>query len=149
VEPVLVCEVTFTEWTQDGQLRHPSFKGLREDKEVDDVTKEMPKSGLSATVATNTVPLVLDGINITHPDRLVSEIGHISKGDLARYYEAVAPFMLPQISNHPLSLLRCPAGIGRECFYQRNPGKGLGADVYPFKFKHKGKKYEYLYIKEQ
>src|SRR5436190_12085913 len=57
--------------------------------------------------------------------------------------------MLPLIARHPVSLLRCPSGIGSECFYQRNPGKGLGADVHPFKFKNKGKTYEYLYIEDE
>src|SRR5712671_4261987 len=58
--------------------------------------------------------------------------------------------MLPRIARHPLSLLRSPTGIdGGGCFYQRNPGRGLGKDVQPFKFRHKGKKYEYLYIKDE
>ena len=50
--------------------------------------------------------------------------------------------MLPRIAGHPLSLLRCPTGIdGGGCFYQRSPGQGLGQDVHPFKFQHKGKTY--------
>ena len=57
--------------------------------------------------------------------------------------------MLPLISKHPLSLLRCPSGIDAQCFYQRNPGKGLGPDVHPFEFKHQGKKYEYLDIEDE
>ena len=56
--------------------------------------------------------------------------------------------MLPRLLRHPLSLLRRPSGIGNQCFYQRNPGKGLGADAKPFKFKHKGKSYEYLYVED-
>ena len=149
---MLLCEVDFTEWTKDGQLRHPSFQGLREDKDADDVKKEKPVQSKIASptpAAKKTGSLVLHGITITHPDRVISETGHITKGDLAEYYAAVAPFMLPRISRHPLSLLRCPAGIDSQCFYQRNPGKGLGPDVHPFKFRHKGKKYEYLYIKDE
>jgi bifunctional non-homologous end joining protein LigD len=91
---------------------------------------------------------VLEGITITHPDRVISETGRITKGELAEYHAAVAPYMLPRLLRHPLSLLRCPSGIGNQCFYQRNPGRGLGADVKPFKFKHKGKNYEYLYIED-
>ena len=84
------------------------------------------------------------------PDRVISETGHVTKGELAEYHAAVAPYMLPQIiMRHPLSLLRCPSGIGNQCFYQRNPGKGLGADIKPFEFRHKGKKYEYLYIEDE
>lgn len=93
--------------------------------------------------------LVLNGIAITHPERVISEAGRITKGELAEYYAGVAPLMLPQIVRRPLSLLRCPAGIDGECFFQRNPGKGLGADVRPFVFRHHGKKYEYLYIEDE
>ena len=92
---------------------------------------------------------VLEGITITHPERVISETGHVTKGELAEYHAAVAPYMLPRILRHPLSLLRCPSGIGKQCFYQRNPGTGLGADVKPFKFRHKGKSYEYLYIEDE
>lgn len=93
--------------------------------------------------------LVLSGITITHPDRVISEIGHITKGELAKYYDTVAPFLLKAIVGHPLSLLRCPDGINNDCFYQRNPGQGLGPDVRPFQFKHKDKTYEYLYIDDK
>jgi len=94
-------------------------------------------------------PLVLHGITITHPDRVISEDGHITKGELAEYYAAAAPWILPHIARHPLSLLRCPSGLDKQCFFQRNPGKGLGADVHSFKFKNKGKTYEYLYIEDE
>jgi bifunctional non-homologous end joining protein LigD len=94
-------------------------------------------------------PLVAGGITITHPDRIISETGHISKGELAEYHVAVAPYMLVSIARHPISLLRCPSGLDGECFYQRNPGRGLGADVHPFEFRHKGKRYEYLYIDDE
>ena len=80
---------------------------------------------------------------------MISETGHVTKGELAEYYSAVAPFILPHIIRHPLSLLRCPSGIDGKCFFQRNPGKGLGADVKPFEFNHKGKKYEYLFIENE
>jgi bifunctional non-homologous end joining protein LigD len=93
--------------------------------------------------------LVLSGVNITHPNRVISETSHITKGELAEYYAGVAPLVLPQIINRPLSLLRCPSGIDGKCFFQRNPGKGLGADIKPFEFKHKGKKNEYLYIEDE
>lgn len=150
VRPVLLCEVNFTEWTKDGQLRHPSFQGLREDKDPHDVKKEKSLPDvITSPVSKKSGSLVLHGINIMHPDRVISETGHITKGDLAEYYAAVAPYMLPRIARHPLSLLRCPVGIDSQCFYQRNPGTGLGPDVHTFKFRHKGKKYEYLYIKDE
>ena len=153
IKPSLLCEVAFTEWTQDGHIRHPSFQGLREDKEARDVKQETPvKTAAAAKPAAekkSAERLVLAGITISHPDRVISEEGHVTKGELAEYYAGVADFILPQIVERPLSLLRCPAGIGGECFFQRNPGRGLGADIKPFAFKHKGKKYEYFYIENE
>jgi len=93
--------------------------------------------------------LVLGGISITHPDRVISEAGHITKGELAEYYAGVASLILPHIARRPLSLLRCPSGIDKQCFFQRNPGRGLGAHIETFKFKNKGKTYEYLYIEDE
>jgi bifunctional non-homologous end joining protein LigD len=93
--------------------------------------------------------VVLYGINITHPDRVISKVGHVTKGELAEYHAAVSSLMLPAVAGRPLSLLRCPGGIDSQCFFQRNPGKGLGPDVHPFEFRHKGKKYEYLYIQDE
>ena len=134
-------------------IRHPSFQGLREDKEAGDVKQETPvKTAVAAKPpAEKTKPerLVVGGVTITHPDRVISEEGQVTKGELAEYYAGVAGLILPQIINRPLSLLRCPSGIGGECFFQRNPGRGLGADIKHFAFRHKGKKYEYLYIEDE
>jgi bifunctional non-homologous end joining protein LigD len=149
IKPVLLCEVAFTEWTQDGRVRHPSFQGMREDKDARDVKKEKPVPTTTASAKQKTADLMLGGIKISHPDRIISETGHITKGELAEYYAGVSQFILPQIARHPLSLLRCPSGIEGGCFYQRNPGKGLGPDVHPFKFRNNGKSYEYLYIDDE
>ena len=105
-----------------------------------------PKSG---TEKKDPGKLVLSGISITHPDRVISETGHITKGELAEYYAAIASLILPQIERHPLSLLRCPSGIDKQCFFQRSPGRGLGAHIRTFEFKNKGKTYEYLYIEDE
>ncbi len=116
------------------------------------VRKETPVAPVSKATAkkdTKAETLVLHGITITHPGRVISETGHITKGELAEYYAEVAPLMLPQIVRHPLSLLRCPSGVDKQCFFQRNPGKGLGADVRTFEFQNKGKTYEYLYIEDE
>jgi bifunctional non-homologous end joining protein LigD len=152
-KPEILCEVSFTEWTSDGRIRHPSFQGLRQDKDAADVKQEkpMPAAVSAARVSEATGPgdLVAAGITISHPDRIISEAGRITKGQLAEYHAAVAPFMLPCIARRPLSLLRCPSGIdGKQCFFQRNPGRGLGKDVHTFDFRHKGKRYEYLYIED-
>ena len=152
VKPVLLAEVAFSEWTEDGHIRHPSFQGLREDKDPEGVKKEMPVKTPKTEVSkpkNKSGSLVLSGVTITHPDRVISETGHITKGELAEYYAGVADLLLPRIVRRPLSLLRCPSGIDGQCFYQRNPGQGLGPSVQPFKFKHKGKNYEYLYIEDE
>ena len=106
-------------------------------------------SAKAATGKSKPGNVIVNGIAITHPDRVISEAGHITKGQLAEYYGSVAPFVLPHIVRRPLSLLRCPFGIDGECFFQRNPGKGLGADVHTFEFRHKGKDYKYLYIEDE
>jgi len=93
--------------------------------------------------------LIVRGIAITHPGRVISETGHVTKGELAEYYSGVGPLILPNIIRRPLSLLRCPSGIDAQCFFQRNPGKGLGADVQTFEFQHNGKKFQYLYIEDE
>jgi len=154
VKPRLICEVAFTEWTEDGHIRHPSFQGLREDKDAAEVKQERPMKSAgtasSASKAAKPASLVVAGVAISHPDRVISQTGHVTKGELAEYHAAVTPFILPRIARHPLSLLRCPSGIdGKECFFQRSPGRGLGKDVHSFEFRHKGKRYEYLFIDDE
>jgi len=93
--------------------------------------------------------LILHGVTITHPNRIVFEEGKITKADVARYYAAVASFLLRDIQHRPISLLRCPSGIKDDCFYQRNVGFGLGTDVYPFVWNYKGRSYKYIYVKDE
>lgn len=89
------------------------------------------------------------GIKITHPDRVIFDDTGMTKLQLAEYYEAVSSWVLKDLAGHPVSLLRCPEGTAGACFYQRSPGKGLGPDVKPFTWKHKGKSYEYLYVENE
>ncbi len=144
IQPILLCEVSFAEWTADGRVRHPSFEGLWQDKKPREVKKEMPVP----TSAIKSEKRMVEGVVITNANRIISETGQVTKGELAEYYAAVMPFMAPHILTRPISLMRCPSGIDGDCFYQRNPGKGLGADVFPYEFKHNGKTYQYLYIKD-
>ena len=92
--------------------------------------------------------LILHGVNITHPDRPMFEESGITKGDVALYYAAVAPFLLPEIDGRPITVVRCPGGVKAHCFYQRNVGFGLGADVHPFHWTYKGSTYKYIYVKD-
>lgn len=136
VEPQLVAEVSFSEWTEDGNLRHPSFLGLREDKPAGEVVAEKPadtpvvpaeepsspaQAGSSpvAPAADMTKPIVA-GVLLSNPDRVLwPDIG-VTKLELARYYESVVELMLPHVSQRPLSLVRCPTGYTGECFYQKH-----------------------------
>jgi len=136
VEPRLVAEVEFTEWTEDGRLRHPSFQGLREDKDAKDVRIE--RAGAEAAAAPERRgkrrgggpgPVVVAGVTISSPDRVVYESAGLTKADIARYYESVAERMLPYIEHRPLSTVRCPQGRGGQCFFQKHLGDSFGEHV--------------------
>lgn len=107
IKPELVAEVSFTEWTREGSLRHPVFLGLREDKEANEVLKEETHHD--------------EEVILSHPKKVLFLKEKITKTDIANYYEQVEKWILPHISNRPLSLLRCPNGTSRQCFYQKHP----------------------------
>lgn len=118
VEPRLVAEVDFTEWTPDGQLRHPSYRGLRLDKDACEVGREGSASeGISEDR--------LAQFPLTSPDKVLYPDQGLTKRALAAYYLDVAEWMLPHVAGRPLTLVRCPHGAGRECFYQRHPHAGM------------------------
>ena len=148
-EPKLVCEVEFTEWTQDGALRHPSFQGMREDKpptsitrdvampteqakhaarhEVARITKSAPAKAGAAKPAKS--KKLLDQVTLSHPDKVLFPDKGYTKQDVADYYTQVAEWILPAISERPLSLVRCPAGSEKQCFFQRHAGEGLSEHI--------------------
>ncbi|HEU5219353.1 MAG TPA: DNA ligase D, partial [Gemmatimonadales bacterium] len=111
VEPRLVVEVSFTEWTRAGILRHPALVGVREDKAPREVRREDPMN--------------VAGIVLTHADRVLYPDRGLTKQDLARYYETIAPLMLPHVAERPLSLVRCPEGTNQACFFQKHWGARL------------------------
>jgi len=115
VKPELVAQVEFTGWTRDGMLRHPSFQGLREDKPASSIRRETPAS--SSAPARNPA---LGSIRMTNPDRVLYPDAGITKLELARYYQIIAHWMMPQIKGRPLMLVRCPEGIAGECFFQKH-----------------------------
>ncbi|MFA1722423.1 non-homologous end-joining DNA ligase [Xanthomonas campestris] len=89
-----------------------------------------------------------DGVAITHPERVVFPAAGISKGDVAAYYRAVAPLVLPEIARRPLSLLRCPDGAAGACFFQKHEGRHLGAHIKAIPLKQKSGTEDYLYIED-
>ncbi len=126
VRPELVCEVEFSEWTSEGRLRHPSFKGLREDKSPNQVVREDPRTAGAAASGPRggKTPRRAEiddlEVRITHPDRVLFPDAGLTKGDLARYYADVSDLLLPHVANRPLTLVRCPAGRHKACFYQKH-----------------------------
>ena len=137
VEPRMVVEVAFTEWTTDGLLRHPVFQGVREDKPAREVRREEPKmTPRIAARARRAAPLrqrsqpaarnstaAVAGVAISHPDRVVYPESGVTKLEVARYFERIAPLLLPHAAGRPLSLVRCPDGSAGECFFQKHwPG---------------------------
>ncbi|HEY2146529.1 MAG TPA: DNA ligase D, partial [Pirellulales bacterium] len=152
VKPTLVCEVEYTEWTRDGRLRHPSFQGLREDKPADQVRRDEPSGAEAELAPAKSVAAkakgdpVFDGIKLTSPDKvLYSDIG-VTKLDLARYYETIAPYILPYVVNRPISLVRCPEGCNKECFFQRHAMKGMSDAIKQVAISGGESKEKYLYI---
>lgn len=113
VKPELVVEVAFTEWTADGRIRHPSVQGLRTDKRASEVHREIPRGAVPSKTSPrgpagrHRSDVLVAGISISHPERILfPELG-VTKADVARYYERVAERMLPHLVGRPLTLLRC------------------------------------------
>ncbi len=132
VEPRLVADVGFAEWTKGGQLRQASFHGLREDKPASAVRRESaarrPANEQTAAAASRgkgagretPSSMTIAGVAISHPQRVLYPEQALTKEALARYYETVSDWILPHLHGRPLSLVRCPEGYQQECFYQKH-----------------------------
>jgi bifunctional non-homologous end joining protein LigD len=155
LKPTLVCEVEYTEWTKDGCLRHPSFQGLREDKQAAEVRRDDPSDPEADVVPSKSSASkakgdpVFDGIKLTSPYKVLYPDVGVTKLDLANYYETVAPTMLPYVVNRPISLVRCPEGCNKECFFQRHAMKGMSDAIKQIAIPGGESKEKYLYIKSE
>ena len=118
VDPKLVAEVRFAEWTHDGRLRAPVYQGLREDKEVGDVQRERPP----VPEEIRTGKRVLKLSNLDKP--FWPEEG-ITKGDLLAYYRDVAPAILPHLRDRPFTMKRYPDGWNGKFFFQKDAPKHM------------------------
>ena len=107
LKPKLSAEISFAEWTSDGRLRVPVFKGLREDKPAKQIHTEKPVHNEKS-------------MRLTSPERIVYPQEKLTKGDIAKYYEQVSPLMIEQIHDRPLSLVRCPVNTKQKCFFQKH-----------------------------
>jgi bifunctional non-homologous end joining protein LigD len=160
VRPELVAQVRFATWTTEGLVRQAAFLGLREDKEATEVRREEPtvapkpkhhashrvKDSSKAAKSKATTSMAKAGsrpqggameIRLTHPDKVLDVESGLTKRQLAEYYAAVAPMVLPQIADRPLSLVRCPDGTAKPCFFQKHGNKmlppGIGSIAVPDK----------------
>ena len=173
VRPKLVVEVFNQGYGGNGLLRQASFKTLREDKTVADLTegdKDMKKStakqaakpsGGAATgkasitrgrskspkrpsPATKQKPQTT--VTLTHPNRIVFKELKKTKSDVADYYEKVAEQLLPGIVGRALSVVRCPGGVGKTCFFQKHAADALGDHIHNISIREKLGKANYLGI---
>jgi bifunctional non-homologous end joining protein LigD len=113
VEPKLVCEVEFAEWTHDGHLRAPSFQGLRDDKPARAVRREQPVEKREGRV------------KLSNLDKVFWPDEGITKGDLLDYYRAVAPAILPHLRARPFTMRRYPDGAFGKAFFQKDAPKHM------------------------
>lgn len=131
LEPELVAEIKFAEWTKDNVLRQASFKGIRTDKDPKEIKKEKAETDtqlqssdkeVEKPMEVNSNSIIIEGIKITNPDKVIFEEPKITKADVVRYYSKVSERMLPYVSRRILSIVRCPKGISQTCFYKKHPG---------------------------
>jgi bifunctional non-homologous end joining protein LigD len=155
IEPKLVAEIAFSEFTDDGILRHPSFIALREDKPAKDVVKEVPKH-LSAREAKPKRPKGRKsaaasaedfGIEISSPERVIfPELG-LTKKDLADYYATVEPLIMVDAADRPMTLIRFPSGRTGESFFQKHDKGTFGPHVKQIPIEEKDGHFEdYIYF---
>ncbi len=134
VQPKLVCEMTFSEWTSESIMRQPQFKGLRADKKPTDVHRERPKHAAPKNAQKKETVMPQDKLELTHLDKIFFPKHSYTKGQLMDYYRAVAPVMLPYLKDRPHSLNRFPDGITGFSFFQKNnehlPGWVTHADIF-------------------
>lgn len=156
-EPRLVAEVEFRGWTADDHLRHAAFKGLREDRSPDEVVRERPveidaaKSGPKmASPAKPSTPksargVAIADVTLTHPDRVLWSEG-ITKQGLAEFYDEIAGSLLPHVVGRPLSLVRCPNGAEKGCFFQKHSWAGLSDHIHRETVRDEDGEEEVLYV---
>lgn len=150
VRPTLVADVTYTEHTRDGLLRHPVFRGLREDRDAKEIRlpSAAPEPGRkSDRVAARTgKDDRIAGVALSHPERVMYPRAGLTKHDVAHYYARVADWLLPGLVDRPLSLLRCPSGIDGECFVQKHPGGAIDERVPRVTIDEQGGAEDYCYV---
>ncbi|MGX7953643.1 DNA ligase D [Tsuneonella sp. HG249] len=141
LKPELVAEIAFAEFTADGSVRHGSFLGLRGDKKAAEVVPEVSQAAPAEPPTSS--------VKISNPDRVIFPETGETKGQLADYYARIAPLMLPWAANRPVSLVRCPQGRGKKCFFQKHDSGSFGPHVHHVPIREKkGDMEDYLYVED-
>jgi bifunctional non-homologous end joining protein LigD len=139
IKSKLVAEVAFAEFTGDGRIRHGSFLGLRTDKRPSAVTPEKARPA----------PAPTSSVKITSRERVIFPESGQTKGQLADYYARIASLMLPFAANRPISLVRCPQGPAKKCFFQKHDGGSFGDPVRRVPIREKGGgSEEYIFVED-
>jgi bifunctional non-homologous end joining protein LigD len=158
LEPELVAEIRFAGWTEENVLRQASFKGLRTDKDPGEIGKEeaekerpeqIPAENREEPMKTDGDSILIGGIRITSPDKVIFDDPVVTKADVVRYYAKAAERMMPYVGHRILSIVRCPKGISKSCFYKKHPGpdnKGIVVVPVPT---GDGEKEDYFYIENE
>ncbi|UVK80950.1 DNA ligase D [Pseudomonas sichuanensis] len=114
LKPQLLAEVAYAQMTREGIVRHSVFHGLRDDK---------PATAIGLERVAQATPKALGSLRLTHPDRVVDATTGATKRQVAQYYAQVADWLLPQLKDRPVALVRAPDGLAGELFFQKNPGQ--------------------------
>ncbi len=160
VTPELVIEIAFAGWTDEGYVRQAAFKGLRQDKPANQIRREMSKQPSSKRPAQPSAVVSVDktgedgaieieGVRVTHPDRVVFAGQAITKRRLVDYYLAVKDQILPHVAERPLSLVRFPSGAEGDGFFQKHASPGFPDAFRPITVQEKEGKGQYLYIEDE
>lgn len=133
LEPVLLAEISFAQITKDGIVRHAVFQGLRVDKPAVAITEEQPKEIGAQSAVSDAKPEptrssrrsggagASSHMRLTHPDRVIDSSSGLTKRDLAEFYIRTLDWIIPQLADRPVALMRAPEGIGAQLFFQKNP----------------------------
>ena len=117
VEPQLVAQVRFGEWTHDNHLRHPAYLGIREDKSAGEVTREQPLQDV--------IRKGMRELRLSNLDKPFWPDEGITKGDLLQYYQAVADVLVPHLKDRPFTMRRYPDGANGKAFFQKDAPKHM------------------------
>ncbi|HVM37898.1 MAG TPA: DNA ligase D [Sphingomicrobium sp.] len=149
IRPELIAEIAFTEFTGDGILRHPSFIALREDKPARQVVRERPQKLAKAQKKGDRATAESFGVKISNPERIVYPEDGLTKKDLADYYAGIEALMMVDAARRPITLIRCPQGRGKKCFFQKHDSGAFGEHVKQIAIEEKkGDVQDYLWFED-